>query len=118
MYNYEGTLAYWRTKAYGKWQKWQPLGGAMTAMKNITSQSEWTQDTNVNSVTNGVYYITVTHGLESLNIVSVTLTNSSNVSMQRGYEIIDANKIKVWCEENPLGKIIINAIPQKKESDV
>lgn len=111
VYNYEGTLAYWRTKAYGKWQKWQPLGGAMTAMKNITSQSEWTQDTNVNSVTNGVYYITVTHGLESLNIVSVTLTNSSNVSMQRGYEIIDANKIKVWCEENPLGKIIINAIP-------
>lgn len=106
IYNYEGNLSYMRTKHSGTWNEWVPLGGGMNSIKQVNATTDWTLDS-----TNNLYWILVTHDLKTENIVSVVLTDTAKMSMLTGFEVIDINKTKVWCGENPTGKIVINAIP-------
>lgn len=108
IYNFEGTVSFMRSKSDkggsigGSWNNWVPLGGGMTFTKNVANVSEWT-------AANNMYEMTITHSLGSENILSVVLTDPQKYSMNIGFQVIDANKIKVFCGENPTGKIVINA---------
>lgn len=102
IYNFEGTLSYMRTKTNGVWKDWIPMGGGMTFAKTIANVSEWT-------AANNMYEMVITHSLGSENILSVVLTDPQKYSMNIGFQVVDANKIKVFCGENPTGKIVINA---------
>lgn len=103
IYNYEGSLSYWRTRNNGTWTSWIPMGGGMTYVGTIAT-SAWTTGTNY-------YETTITHNLGSNNIVSVIFTDNSGFSMQTGFSVTDANKIKIYCSTNVAGKIVINATP-------
>lgn len=108
IYNFEGTVSFMRSKSDkggsigGSWNNWVPLGGGMTFTKTVANISEWT-------AANNMYEMTITHSLGSENILSVVLTDPQKYSMNIGFQVIDANKIKVFCGENPTGKIVINA---------
>ena len=111
IYNFEGSLAYMRTLANNIWTPWIPLGGASSAIKLIAATTEWTLDSTANSPTLGLYSLLITHNLGYDNVVSVVLTDSANMSMAIGFEAVDANKTKIWCGENPTGKVVINVTP-------
>lgn len=102
IYNFEGTLSYMRTKSNGTWTDWIPMGGGMAFTKTIAATTEWT-------LSNNMYQMTITHSLGSENILSVVLTDASKYSMNIGFQVVDANKITVFCAENPTGKVVVNA---------
>lgn len=106
IYDFNGTLAYMRTLTQNVWKSWTPLGGGMSYVLPVTSTAAWALDAGT-----GLYQLTVTHNLGSENIVSVILTDSAKMSMLTGFEVIDVNRLKVWCGENPTGKVVINATP-------
>ena len=110
-YNFEGSLAYMRTKSNNIWTTWIPLGGGMSYVLAIAATTAWTLDSVTTSPTYGLYSMVVTHTLGSENIVSVVLTDSVKMSMLTGFEVIDGNKLRVWCGENPTGKVVVNATP-------
>lgn len=102
IYNFEGTVSYMRTKSNGVWMPWIPMGGGMTYSKTIAATTEWTLSGNM-------YQMTITHSLGSENILSVVLTDTAKYSMNIGFQVVDANKITVFCGENPTGKVVVNA---------
>lgn len=111
IYDFEGTVSYMRTKTNTGWRPWIPLGSGMSYVLPITVTTAWTTDSTSGSATNGLNYITVTHSLGSENIVSVVVTDSAKMSMLTGFEVIDGNRLKVWCGDKVTGKIVVNAIP-------
>lgn len=111
IYNYEGSHNYIRNKVSGFWSEWIPLAGNSSYIFTIDATTDWTLDSLVSSETKGLYYITITHNLNSENITSITLTDTAKALHSTGYSTVDSNKSTLWCDENPTGKVIINAIP-------
>lgn len=102
IYSYDGNHTYSRTLNNGAWTAWRPLGGGLSYTQNITA-ANW-------SLNDGVYELTVTHNIGSSNLTSVIVTDSNNMSMFTGFQIISSTVVKVFSSTNPAGKIVINAI--------
>lgn len=102
IYSYDGNHTYSRTLNNGTWTAWRPLGGGLSYTQNITA-GNW-------SLNDGVYELTVTHNIGSTNLTSVIVTDSNNMSMFTGFQIISSTVVKVFSSTNPAGKIVINAI--------
>lgn len=102
IYSYDGNHTYSRTLNSGAWTAWRPLGGGLSYTQNITA-ANW-------SLNDGVYELTVTHNIGSSNLTSVIVTDSNNMSMFTGFQIISSTVVKVFSSTNPAGKIVINAI--------
>ena len=102
IYSYDGNHTYSRTLNNGTWTTWRPLGGGLSYTQNITA-ANW-------SLNDGVYELTVTHNIGSSNLTSVIVTDSNNMSMFTGFQIISSTVVKVFSSTNPAGKIVINAI--------
>lgn len=102
IYSFDGNHTYSRTLNNGAWTAWRPLGGGLSYTQNITA-ANW-------SLNDGVYELTITHNIGSSNLTSVIVTDSNNMSMFTGFQIISSTVVKVFSSTNPAGKIVINAI--------
>lgn len=102
IYSFDGNHTYSRTLNNGSWTAWRPLGGGLSYTQNITA-ANW-------SLNDGVYELTITHNIGSSNLTSVIVTDSNNMSMFTGFQIISSTVVKVFSSTNPAGKIVINAI--------
>lgn len=102
IYSYDGNHTYSRTLNNGTWNSWRPLGGGLSYTQSITA-GNW-------SLNDGVYELTVTHNIGSTNLTSVIVTDSNNMSMFTGFQVVSSTVVKVFSSTNPAGKIVINAI--------
>lgn len=102
IYSYDGNHTYSRTLNSGAWNTWKPLGGGLSYSQSITANN-W-------SLNDGVYELTITHNIGSTNLTSVIVTDSNNMSMFTGFQIVSSTVVKVFSSTNPAGKIVINAI--------
>lgn len=102
IYSYDGNHTYSRTLNNGTWTTWRPLGGGLSYTQNITA-GNW-------SLNDGVYELTITHNIGSTNLTSVIVTDSNNMSMFTGFQVVSSTVVKVFSSTNPAGKIVINAI--------
>lgn len=102
IYSSDGNYVYSRTLNNGTWNPWKSLVGTLSYTKDITA-ANWSQGTDM-------YEMTVTHNLNSENIISVIVTDSNKMSMFTGFQVISPTVIKVFSATNPAGKIVINAI--------
>lgn len=101
-YSYDGNYAFMRTCNNGTWTAWKSLTGALTHSATLTANS-WTESS-------GVYSATVTHNLGSSTIASVVLTDSNNLSVFSGFEVVSSTVIKVFSSTNAAGKVVITAV--------
>lgn len=103
----DGSLSYQRVLNENIWSAWKSTKGIMTFSQEygtgVGAALTWT-------LVDGVYEATITHNLNSINLTSVLATDANNVSMFTGFQIVNANAIKIFSSDQGIKKIIINAI--------